>query len=366
MERNPLFGRPPSTLPQRIGFFVVPQFAMMGFASAVEPLRSANRMSGERLYSWHILSKDGNPVAASNGISLVPEASMASAPALAMLVVCAGLDAHLYDDKAVFNWLRRLDRLGTQVGAISLGSYVLARAGLLDGYRCTIHWENLAGFIEAFPQLEVTPELFELDRNRFTCSGGIAALDMMLHMMALQHGHALAAAVSDQFIHERMRAAHDRQRMALPARLGIRHPKLVQAIQRMEESVEEPVSRARLAAAVKLSSRQLERLFRRYLAQTPTRYYLELRLKRARRLLTQTDLSVLDVALACGFVSASHFSKCYRELFAKAPRDERLGVTGAPAPATIGGEVTHERDAPARDTVPLGERRHRGGDRRRR
>ena len=335
-----MFGTLPPELPHRIAFFLIPQFAMMGFSSAIEPLRSANRMSGRRLYSWHILSKDGAPVMASNGIPVVPEASIAEVTTpgqFSTLVVCAGIDAHLYEDKAVFSWLRRLDRQGIDIGAISLGSYVLARAGLLDGYRCTIHWENLSGFMEAFPHLDVTPELFEVDRNRFTCSGGIAALDMALHLIALQHGRDLAAAVSEQFIHERIRDRHDPQRMALPARLGIRHPKLVAVIRQMEESLEEPISRADLAASVHLSSRQLERLFRKYLGRTPTRYYLELRLARARRLLLQTDMSVLDVALACGFVSASHFSKCYREYFGKTPREERLFPSESAAIATAPG-----------------------------
>jgi transcriptional regulator GlxA family with amidase domain len=169
----------------------------------------------------------------------------------------------------------------------------------------------------------VTGELFEIDRNRFTCSGGIAALDLMLDMIARQHGRALAKAVSEQFIHERIRDRHDRQRMALPARLGVRHPKLLEVVRRMEESTEEPITRARLAASVGLSSRQLERLFRRYLDRTPTRYYLELRLARARLLLLQTELPVLEVALACGFVSASHFSKCYRDVYGCTPRDQR-------------------------------------------
>lgn len=319
-----MFGTAPSSLPQRIGFFVVPQFAMMGFSSAIEPLRSANRMSGRELYSWHILSTDGKPVAASNGIAVVPEASIADHQPFSTLVVCSGLNAHQYGDRQVFNWLRRLDRQGVDIGAISLGTYVLAKAGLLDGYRCTLHWENLASFTEAYPQLEVTSELFEIDRNRFTCSGGIAAFDLMLHLITLQHGHALAAQVSEQFIHDRIRGARDHQRMALPARLGVRHPKLVNVIKLMEESLEEPITRARLADAVGLSSRQLERLFRKYLGRTPTRYYLELRLNRARLLLLQTDMSVLDVALACGFVSASHFSKCFREFFGRTPREERV------------------------------------------
>jgi transcriptional regulator GlxA family with amidase domain len=318
-----MFGRQPTRLPLPVAFLLVPQFSMMSFASAVEPLRSANRMSGSTLYSWHILSPDGAPVAASNGIGLMPSGDISQAAAAAMLVVCAGMGGHRYADAGVLGWLRRLDRQGLVIGGVSLGSYLLARAGLLAGYRSTVHWENLAAFAEEFPDLEVTNELFEIDRNRFTCSGGIAALDLMLDLIARQHGRDLAKAVSEQFIQERIRDRHDRQRMALPARLGVRHPKLLEVVRRMEESAEEPIARARLAAGVGLSSRQLERLFRRYLDRTPTRYYLELRLARARLLLLQTELPVLEVALACGFVSASHFSKCYRDVYGCTPRDQR-------------------------------------------
>lgn len=319
-----MFGAAPSKLPQQIGFLLLPNFSMIAFASAVEALRLANRTSGRALYGWTMITRDGQPVKASNGISFNPDASIEKAPAVEMLILCSGIGGHLYSDKAVFSWLRRLDRQGTIIGALCTGSHALARAGLLDGYRCTIHWENITGFIEEFPEIEVTNELFEIDRNRFTCSGGTAALDLMLNMIALQHGHELAAAVSDQFIHERIRDAHDHQRMSLPARLGIRHPKLIAVIKLMEENIEEPLSRARLARDADLSTRQLERLFRKYLQRTPTRHYLEIRLNRARLLLQQTDLSVLDVALACGFVSASHFSKCYRESFGKKPREERM------------------------------------------
>jgi transcriptional regulator GlxA family with amidase domain len=322
-QRIAMFFRQPAALPERIGFLLVPRFSLIGLAAWIDPLRSANRMSGRTLYSWHIVSKDGGPVTASSGVPVMPEASIENALPLDAVVVVAGLDGHSYDEKPVFAWLRKLARQGVEIGASSLGPYVLAKAGLLDGYRCTVHWENIAGFAEAFPELDVTAEIFEIDRDRFTCSGGIAGLDMMLHLIASQHGAALAAQVSDQFIHDRIRDRHDRQRMALPARLGVRHPKLVAVIQRMEKSLEEPVSRAKLAREVGLSTRQLERLFRKYLGCTPTRHYLELRLEHARRLLLQTDMSVLDVALACGFVSASHFSKCFRELFGRTPRAER-------------------------------------------
>ncbi|MEX2299213.1 MAG: GlxA family transcriptional regulator [Dongiaceae bacterium] len=320
-----MFARRPAAQPERIGFLAIPRFSLVGFAALIDSMRSANRMSGRELYSWHFVSADGAPVLSSSGVPVMPEASIADAPPFDAVVVVAGLDAHEYDNKAVFAWLRRLARNGIEIGASSLGPYILAKAGLLDGYRCTVHWENIAGFAEAFPELEVTGEIFEIDRDRFTCSGGIAGLDMMLHLIATQHGQALANAVSEQFIHDRIRDRHDRQRMALPARLGVRHPKLVAVIQRMEKSLEEPVTRAKLAREVGLSTRQLERLFRRYLGCTPTRHYLELRLEHARRLLLQTDMSVLDVALACGFVSASHFSKCFRELFRVTPRAVRTG-----------------------------------------
>jgi transcriptional regulator GlxA family with amidase domain len=340
-----MFGAAPSKLPQQIGFLLLPNFSMIAFASAVESLRLANRTSGRALYAWTLVTRDGEPVKASNGIVFHADTSMEKAPAVEMLIVCSGIGGHLYNEKAVFSWLRRLDRQGTDVGALCTGSHVLARAGLLEGYRCTIHWENITGFIEEFPDIEVTNELFEIDRNRFTCSGGTAALDMMLNLIGRQHGHELAAAVSEQFIHERIRDQHDHQRMALTARLGVRHPKLIQVIKLMEQHLEEPLDRAALATKVRLSTRQLERLFGKYLGRSPARYYLELRLNRARLLLLQTNMSVIDVALACGFVSASHFSKCYRDFFGKTPRKERglPLVSGAEANAPQPGEAQPSR-----------------------
>ncbi len=309
--------------PEPIGFFLVPKFSMIAFTSAIEPLRSANRMSERNLYSWRLFSKDGGPVAASSGIALMPDAAISATERLPTIIVCGGNDIHLYRDKEVFSWLRRLARTGVRLGALCTGSHILAAAGLLDGHRCTLHWENIPGFIEAFPDIEVTTELFETDRTRFTCSGGTAPLDMMLHMIAVRHGAELAATVSDQFIHDRIRGAGDNQRMTMPARLGVRNGKLIAAITRMEDNIEEPLSRRDIAAGVGLSTRQLERLFRTHLGTTPRRHYLEVRLRRARQLLFHSGLSALDVALACGFVSASHFAKCYREHFGTTPREER-------------------------------------------
>ena len=313
-----------SEAPQTFGFYLVPGFSMLSFTSAVEPLRSANRLSGQSLYAWHLVSGTGAAVASSSGIEVVPHDGIDTAPYLPNLIVVAGLDAHKMEDKQLSAWLRRLERRGCRIGALSTASYFLARAGLLDGCRCTIHWENLAGFQEAFRELEVTGELYEIDRNRLTCSGGTASLDMMLSLIGFEHGRELATQVAEQFIHERIRDNHDQQRMGLRSRLGVSHPKLLKVIALMEENLEDPTPRAELARMAGMSNRQLERLFRKYLAKTPTRYYLELRLYRARLLIAQTSMSVLDVALACGFVSASHFSKCYREFFHKTPREERL------------------------------------------
>ena len=309
--------------PEHFGFLLLPRFSSMPFTSAMEMLRAANRLSGKPLYSWSVIAPDTAPAVASSGVRVLPDFAIDQVERIDNLIVVAGMEVERIDDKRVFNFLRRIARQGSRIGAVSTGSYVLARAGLLDGYRCTIHWENIPGFKEAFPQLEVTDELFEVDRNRFTCAGGTAALDLMLSVIALDHGRELATACAEAFMHERIRDRHDPQRMALRARLGVSHPKLLKVIELMEGSLEEPLPRSRLARQTGLSTRQLERLFRKYLQRTPTRYYLELRLAKARTLLLQTSLSVLDVALACGFVSASHFSKCYREFYAKTPRQER-------------------------------------------
>lgn len=320
----------PNEVPTRIGFLVVNNFSMLAFASAVEPLRSANRMSGRTLYEWRVYSVDGKPVAASNGIPVLPDAPMAELDREKVVAVIAGVDVQKFEDERVLGFLRRASRQGRAVGALCTGSHVLAKAGLLDDRRCTIHWENLGGFTEEFPDIEVSSDLYEIDRDRFTCSGGTASLDMMLHLIGRQHGQALANQVSEQFIHDRIREPHDHQRMELRARLGVSHPKLISVISEMEANLEEPLTQTDLADRAALSTRQLERLFRKYLSATPTRYYLTLRLQRARQLLTQTSMSILSVALACGFVSASHFSKCYRECFGRTPRAERAigGVTG--------------------------------------
>ena len=309
--------------PQRIGFLLLPNFSLIAFTSAVEPLRLANRVRGHQLYEWRLYSVDGAPVASSNGARVMVDGAISNDAEIDMAIVCTGIDVHLVGNHATVSWLRRLERRGVAIGAVCTGTHVLARAGLLKNHRCTIHWENLVGFAEEFPELEVTAQIFEIDRNRYTCAGGTAAIDMMLELIAEQHGPDLAGDVAEQIIHERIRDHSEHQRLSLPGRLGVRHPKLLSIIGTMENNLEEPLGRADLAARAGLSTRQLERLFRKYLHRSPARYYLEMRLHRARLLLLQTNMSVMNVALACGFVSASHFTKCYRAFFGRTPYRER-------------------------------------------
>lgn len=319
---------------QEIGVLLLPNFAFMAFAAAIEPLRHANRLSGRTLYRWHLLSVDGKPVAASNLIALTPEAAIGdSTTRFDAVYVAGGLESENIRDRAIFAWLNRMVRHGSRIGGLSTGTYVLARAGLLNGYRSCIHWEYLQPFREEFPDLDVTDDLFEIDRDRATCSGGTAALDMMLHLIRLDYGHDLAMAVAEQVVHTQVREADHHQRLSPAARLGVTHPKLLSVIGMMEQNIEQPLDRAELAQKVGLSVRQVERLFHKYLDTRPMRYYLALRLARARLLLTQTDRSILDVALACGFETASHFSKCFHSAYSRTPSSYRQSLRRGAGPA---------------------------------
>jgi len=308
---------------RRIGFLLVADFSLIAFSSAFDALRMANRMREQKIYEWRVLTFDGQPISSSSGLTITPDGDVSSAAGLDILFVCAGDNVHLAADKPLLFWLRKLAQKKIGLGAMCTGSYLLARAGLLDGYRCTIHWENMASMREEFPNAIISQELFEIDRERYTCSGGTAPLDMMLNIISRHHGAQLAVAISEEFICERIRGRHDRQRVPLRLHLGTSQPKLMEAVALMEANPEEPMSLDELAQHVRLSRRQLERLFQKYLSCVPTRYYLELRLAKARQLLLQTSMSIVAVAFASGFVSAPHFSKCYRDFYGIPPRDER-------------------------------------------
>jgi len=326
-----MFGSLQGKPPEHVDFLLLPNFSMMAFTSSVEPLRAANLLVGKELYAWRTFSIDGASVQASNGVSIAPHGGLGETGNNATtLFVCAGLGAEHFHDTAVMNRLRDLARRGTALGGVCTGALMLARAGLLNGHRCTIHWENVEGFAEEFPELDITATMFEVDRERYTCSGGTAPLDMMINAIATDHGDDLAVQVAELLLHHSVRHPHDTQRMPLQHRTGITHPKLLAVIAHMEAYVESPVPVHELAASVSISHRQLERLFRERLGKTPSRYYLELRLQRARALLLQTSMSVLQIAVATGFASASHFARSYRDFFNKSPSQERVELERIP------------------------------------
>jgi transcriptional regulator GlxA family with amidase domain len=318
------------SLKRSIVFFLVPDFSMIAFATAIEPLRIANRMLGYESYRWRLASLDGKPVAASNGVMVEANSSLdeerrklMGVDKPSMIFVCSGVNVEKYNNKSVFGFLREEYHRGVSVGGLCTGAYILANAGLLSGKRCAIHWENLPGFSEAFPKASVFADLFEIDSNLYTCAGGTAALDMMVKLIGDDHDDNLVNRICEQALTDRVRAPQDRQRLPLRARLGVQNAKVLSIIELMEANMSEPLSLLDIADDAGLSRRQIERLFRQEMGRSPARYYLEIRVDRARHLLIQSSMPVVEVAVACGFVSASHFSKCYREIYGRSPQQER-------------------------------------------
>ena len=309
--------------PSRFVFVLLDQFTLLCYACAVESLRIANRMAGKQLYDWRVIGEGGDTVSSSAGTAFRLDSDLNEVARDETIVLCGGIDVAAATTKKLLNWVRREARRGATIGGLCTAGYTLAKAGLLDGKRATIHWENQDSFVEEFEEVTLTKSVFVVDGNKFTTAGGTASIDLMLKFIADDHGEALANAVADQLIYTTIRTDQDTQRLSVPTRIGVRHPKLSAVIQMMEANIEEPISPSILAKDVGMSTRQLERLFRRYLNRSPKRYYMELRLQKARNLLMQTDMSVINVALACGFASPSHFSKCYRAQYNTTPYRER-------------------------------------------
>ncbi len=331
MQRQIIELDTPPEKPRRFVFVLLPEFTLLCFSAAVEALRIANRMADRKIYEWTITG-EAEPsddldapgmISCSAGVSFRLDCPLPELLRDDTVMVCGGINVAQGTTRRLLNWLRRESRRGIKMGGLCTAGYTLAKAGLLDGKRATIHWENHDSFAEAFDDVELTKSVFVIDGNRMTTAGGTSSIDLMLNIIASDHGEELSNAVADQLIYSSIRTDQDTQRLSVPSRIGVRHPKLSQVIQMMENNIEEPISPATLAQNVGMSTRQLERLFRRYLNRSPKRYYMELRLQKARNLLMQTDLSVINVAMACGFASPSHFSKCYRAHYNTTPYRER-------------------------------------------
>ncbi len=312
--------------PARVGFLLISGFSMISYASAIEALRAANSAAGRRLYSWHNVSPDGSAAVASNGIEFLCEYNTRSVELFAYVFVCASDEALTFRQSQTLRWLRALATVNAVMGGIAGGAFLLARAGLLNHHRMTTHWVYASAFREEFPEVDLRRSLYEIDDHRITCGGGISSLDMMHALLRREHGEALAVGVSEWFLHTDIREGKDPQRLSFQARLGVNHAGLIRVLEAIDQALEEPLSRSELAIVAGVSERHLDRLFLTQVGTPLKAYYLERRLERARQLVLQSSLSLLEIAIACGFNRASTFSKSYRRAFNQAPSEQRVNA----------------------------------------
>lgn len=309
--------------PITFAVLIFPGFPMMAFSSVIEPLRAANVLARRQCYQWITVGAARGRIEASNGVVIEPGFSVEDAPRVDRMVLCSGGDAdHVVADNAV-NWIRKGLRRGAHIGAVADAAFFLARAGLLDGHACTLHWTSQAAFKEAFPEIELRRDLYVIDRRRFTSAGGVGSLDMMLEIIANDCGAEIAAGVAEWFVHSPLRSSVDRKLMPLRLRTGVRNELVLSAIAIMEDAVEERLAMSDLAGRLGVSADRLERSFGAELGISPNGYYRRLRLKRAADLLAHSTLPVRNVATACGFASMSSFARAFREQHGHQPTQAR-------------------------------------------
>lgn len=311
---------PSPNQPIPVTFVLLHNFSLIAFSSAIEPLRIANQLAGRALFEWTILSEGGAPVTCSNGLSVKVDGPIAETKPRAMVFVCGGVEPEKSATRAVADWLRAQWRSGRTVGGLCTGAYALAKAGLLEGRSFTLHWENLPPFAAIHPRLKPLEQLYCIDDRILTCAGGAAATDLFIEIVARNHGPHLGDAVLKMCLHGQQRPADLQQRLSVSSTLGVRNPVLVSVIRSFEADLACDVDLGALADSLGTSRRHIERMFLRYVGTSPKRYLRQLRLERSRALLTETDLSVQDVAYACGFNTSNAFTKSFRQKYGVAPR----------------------------------------------
>ncbi|QFT95461.1 HTH-type transcriptional regulator CdhR (plasmid) [Roseovarius sp. THAF9] len=302
-------------------FVLLPEFSMNAFSSAVEPLRLANQLTGKEIFHWRCVSEDGQPVECSNGVTVGVNGTMEDISATDAVLVCSGVNPEKNASRKVADHIRRLWRQGQTVGGICTGAYTLAQAGILQGSAFTLHWENLLAFQERYPQLEASDQIYTFDRRIWTCAGGSAPTDMMICHIRRCYGSLLAGTISSMCLHDVARHRQQRQKSSLAATFNVKSRKLIEIAEFMETHLDELGSLDDVAYRFGISRRQMERLFRKYMATTPKKFVILSRLYRARSLMSDTNISVTDAAAACGFSSASHFSRRFRDIFGVSPQD---------------------------------------------
>jgi transcriptional regulator GlxA family with amidase domain len=320
------FGHDTLSVTRSFAILIFPGFPMMAFSSVIEPLRAANKLSGEALYSWSIVGGERGVIRASSGIAVTPDYSAYNAPAADYIVVCSGGDADRLQAPQPLNWIRKNLRNGANIGSVADGAFYLGRAGLLDGFSCTLHWQSQPAFAEAFPDVKLERDIYVIDRTRFTSAGGIGAFDMMLDLIGRHHGEELCRGVAEWFVHDRIRASTDRERLQLRLRTGIRDDLVLGAVAQFEAGGES-LEISKVAARLGVTIERLERAFRAEVGLLPGEYYKRMKLKRARDLLEHSAMSVREIGLASGYQSFSAFVRAFRTVYGKTPGQVRR-VTG--------------------------------------
>ncbi|MHC5308343.1 GlxA family transcriptional regulator [Bartonella sp. LJL80] len=311
-------------------FYLMPEFTLLAFSSAVEALRLANYIVGYELYRWRTVSLDGDKVKSSCGIALDCTSSLSNEVRLTgyadetfMAVICGGMNIERHYNKQIGVWLRKCRQNNVAVASLCTGAHVLAKADLLIDKKCVIHWENIPSFMEQFSNASVQARLFEVDSSVHTCAGGMAAFDMLLHFIRQDCDDSVVARICEQAIVDKVRNIDDKQRLPFSSASLRHHPTVTKLIEKMQETISEPVPVDRLMLDLGLTRRQIERHFRTEMKISPARYYMRLRLERARLLLQHMDMPIIEIAIASGFSSASHFSKSYREVYGCSPHEAR-------------------------------------------
>ncbi len=309
MERRKGVTGPEAIAPRRFAILLFPGFPMMAFSAVIEPLRAANALGAEPRYT----------VIASSGISLNPDFSVDEDPPADFIVVCSGGNADQLTAQQPIKWIRKNLRRGAHLGSVADGAFYLARAGLLDGYACTLHWRSQPAFIETFPHISLSRTIYVIDRTRFTSAGGVGAFDMMLDIIERHHGEAMARRVAEWFVHDRIRASADREKLQLRLRTGIRNDLVLAAVARMEERMERGETITKIAGRLGVSVWKLDRAFRADVRLSPGDYYRQMRMERASDLLVHSSLPVHEVGLACGYADYSAFVRAFRRTYRKTP-----------------------------------------------
>ncbi|MDQ7250430.1 GlxA family transcriptional regulator [Dongia sedimenti] len=308
---------------RRVAVLLFPGFPMMAFSAVVEPLRAANALCADPQYAWITVGIDGRSLTASNGITFKPDSTVQDDPTADYIVVCSGGNADQLTAKQPIKWIRKNLRRGAHLGSVADGAFYLARHGLLDGHACTLHWRSQPAFVEAFPQIELKRSVYVIDRTRFTSAGGVGAFDMMLDIIQQHHGETMAQKVAEWFVHDRIRATADREKLQLRLRTGIRNDLVLAAVARMEERMERGETIARIAKRLGISVWKLDRAFRADLKLSPGDYFRQMRMERASDLLIHSSLPIHEVGLACGYTDYSAFVRAFRRVHRKTPAQLR-------------------------------------------